>query len=542
VIAGPADEGENPEGGKFMARASSVRRTLATAWYPARMQDALFPRLHDALAGGAALVCGGESIGWRELAGLSAAHAERLIERGVRPGATVALWTEPGLGTLVAAIALVESGYVLLPLDPKLGAKELDHIARDAQPEIALAITPSAHSGKLGAVVTLDAAPTPLSPSSDRVRPVSAADPALLLYTSGTTGLPKGVLLSSAALAHGLDALAEAWDWTERDTIVHALPVFHVHGLVLGLFGAIRRGGRLRWVPRFSPSELAGALAEESSERSAVLFAVPTMYHRLAEAAEHDAGVRDALSAARLLVSGSAALPAREHARIEALTGQRIVERYGMTETLITCAMRASEERTPGLVGAPVEGIEARLRTEEGALLSLPDSGGAIGELEVRGPTLLLGYLNQPEATEAVRSPEGWFRTGDLASFEAGRVRIVGRKATDLIKCGGYRIGAGEVEGALLEHPLVAEAAVVGAPDPDLGERIVAFVVLRGEVEPKALEDHVASLLSPHKRPREVRRVSALPRNAMGKVQKQGLRALLDGAPADGQPSGEAPA
>jgi malonyl-CoA/methylmalonyl-CoA synthetase len=455
----------------------------------------------------------------------------------VRPGATVALWTEPGLGTLVAAIALVERGYVLLPLDPKLGARELEHIARDAQPEIALAITPSAHTGKLGAVVTLDAAPTPLSPSSDRVRPVSAADPALLLYTSGTTGLPKGVLLSSAALAHGLDALAEAWDWTERDTIVHALPVFHVHGLVLGLFGAIRRGGRLRWVPRFAPDALAQALAEAAEHDDAVLFAVPTMYHRLAEAAEHDDAVRAALAGARLLVSGSAALPAREHARIEVLTGQRIVERYGMTETLITCAMRAREERTAGLVGAPIAGLEARLRTEEGEIVPLPDSAGAIGELEVRGPTLLLGYLHQPEATRAVLSAEGWFATGDLASFEAGRVRIVGRKATDLIKCGGYRIGAGEVEGALLEHPAVAEAAVVGAPDPDLGERIVAFVVLRAEVDAKALEDHVARLLSPHKRPRELRRVSALPRNAMGKVQKQGLRALLDDPAADGQAS-----
>jgi len=439
----------------------------------------------------------------------------------------VALYTDPSASTLAAAVALVQAGYVLLPLDPRLGERELEHIARDADPEVALALDPAAVSGRLGAVVTLETAAPPRLLDPGTLRPLTAADPALLLYTSGTTGMPKGVLLSSEALAYDLDALADAWDWTSADTIVHALPVFHVHGLVLGLFGAIRRGGCLRWVPRFSPEAITAALSIESARegRHAVLFAVPTMVHRLAEYAETNAACRDALAGARLLVSGSAALPGREHERIERLAGQRMIERYGMTETLITCAMRADGDRRAGVVGKPIAGIEVRLRRHE--------EDDAMGELQVRGPTLMLGYLNLPDATAEVMR-DGWFSTGDLAVIEDdGVVRLVGRMATDLIKCGGYRIGAGEIEGALLEHPAIAEAAVLGAPDPDLGERIVAFVVLRrghtfdGAVEDAALIDHVAKLLSPHKRPREIHRVAALPRNAMGKVQKKHLLDVL---------------
>lgn len=478
----------------------------------------LFPRLLDADPTAIALRVGDEMLSYRELAGLVTAHRIRLDGLHVTPGATVALYTDPSVSTLAAAVALVQAGYVLLPLDPKLGERELEHIARDADPEVALAVDPAAVSGKLGAVVTLETAVPPRLLDPGSLRPLTAADPALLLYTSGTTGLPKGVQLSSEALASDLDGLADAWAWTDADTIVHALPVFHVHGLVLGLFGAIRRGGCLRWVPRFSPEAVTEALSAESARegRHAVLFAVPTMVHRLAEHAETSEACRDALRGARLLVSGSAALPSREHERIERLAGQRMIERYGMTETLITCAMRADGDRRAGVVGKPIAGIEVRLR---------PGEDEAMGELEVRGPTLMLGYLNRPDATAELMR-DGWFSTGDLAVIEDdGVVRLVGRKATDLIKCGGYRIGAGEIEGALLEHPAIAEAAVLGTPDPDLGETIVAFVVLRRDhtVDDAAIIDHVAKLLSPHKRPRAIHRVAALPRNAMGKVQKKHL-------------------
>jgi malonyl-CoA/methylmalonyl-CoA synthetase len=221
-------------------------------------------------------------------------------------------------------------------------------------------------------------------------------------------------------------------------------------------------------------------------------------------------------------------LPVREIHRIERATGQRIVERYGLTETIMNCAAQADGDRTPGSVGPPLPGVEVRLLDDAGIELDPETDGGdAIGEVVVRGPNLFLGYLNRPEATEAVMR-EGWFHTGDLATRAVdGSLRIVGRRATDLIKTGGYKVGAGEVEAALMEHPAVAEAAVTGEPDDRLGERIVAWVVLRdavGEASPRDLEDHVAGLLAPHKRPREVRFLEALPRNEMGKVRKTDLK------------------
>jgi malonyl-CoA/methylmalonyl-CoA synthetase len=229
---------------------------------------------------------------------------------------------------------------------------------------------------------------------------------------------------------------------------------------------------------------------------------------------------------ARLLVSGSAALPAVDHERIERLSGQRIVERYGMSETLMNTSIRADGDRRAGYVGPPLEGVEIRLLDDDGDPIEAADDE-TIGEIAVRGPNLFLGYLNRPDATaEAV--VDGWFRTGDLATRAPdGYIRIVGRRATDLIKSGGFKIGAGEIEGALLEHPDVREAAVTGEPDPDLGERIVAWIVPGDGASPSTQElaDHVARLLTPHKRPRVVHLVDELPRNEMGKVQKQRLSA-----------------
>jgi malonyl-CoA/methylmalonyl-CoA synthetase len=288
---------------------------------------------------------------------------------------------------------------------------------------------------------------------------------------------------------------------------------------VLGTLGPARHGCRLVHVGRFSPE----AVAQELSAGGTMLFAVPTMYHRLAAAAEEDPAVGAALGKARILVSGSAALPAREHERIERLSGQRIVERYGLTETLMNCSVRFSGDRRPGYVGLPLPGVEVRIVDDDGSVVDEPDT---IGEVEVRGPNVFLGYLNRPEATAGAMRGD-WFRTGDLAARAPdGYVRIVGRRSTDLIKTGGYRVGAGEVEGALLEHPGVAEAAVTGEPDDDLGERIVAWVVPAEGARPEERElvDHVATLLSAHKRPRRIRFVDALPRNDMGKVVKAALK------------------
>jgi malonyl-CoA/methylmalonyl-CoA synthetase len=220
-------------------------------------------------------------------------------------------------------------------------------------------------------------------------------------------------------------------------------------------------------------------------------------------------------------VSGSAALAAAEHARIEALCGQRIVERYGMTETLMITAVRADGERRAGYVGLPLDGVEVRVVGDDG--LDLAPDDATIGDVLVRSPALFDGYLGRPDAT-AAGYRDGWFATGDLGTLATdGYLRLVGRRGTDLIKTGGYRVGAGEIEAAMLEHPGVAEVAVAGIPDDDLGERIVAWVVARpgADVSADALVDHVAASLTPHKRPRVVEFVDSLPRNAMGKVQKR---------------------
>ncbi len=347
-------------------------------------------------------------------------------------------------------------------------------------------------------------------------------DPALVVYTSGTTGPPKGAVVPRRALAATLDALADAWQWTGDDVLVHGLPLFHVHGLVLGVLGPLRRGGSVRHLGRFSPE---GA-ARELNDGATMLFGVPTMYHRIAESLPGDPELAKALAGARLLVSGSAALPVHDHERIAAATGRRVIERYGMTETLMNTSVRADGEPRAGTVGVPLPGVELRLVEEDGSPIEELD-GESVGEIQVRGPNLFTEYLNRPDATAAAFTPDGFFRTGDMAVRDPdGYVRIVGRKATDLIKSGGYKIGAGEIENALLEHPGVREAAVTGEPDPDLGERIVAWVVPSDPAAPPALEalaDHVAGRLAPHKRPRVVRHVDALPRNEMGKIMKRAL-------------------
>jgi malonyl-CoA/methylmalonyl-CoA synthetase len=273
-------------------------------------------------------------------------------------------------------------------------------------------------------------------------------------------------------------------------------------------------------VGRFS----AEAIVDAVSGGATMVFGVPTMYRRLAEAAETDPSVAAALRGARLLISGSAPLPVAEHERIARLTGRGVLERYGMTETLMNTAVRADGAPGPGTVGEPVAGVALRLVDEEGVTLDVADDE-TIGEIEVRGPNLFLGYLGRPDAT-ADAMHDGWFRTGDIATRDKrGYIRIVGRRATDLIKSGGYKIGAGEIEAALREHPAVDDAAVAGEPDSDLGERVIAWVVLRPEAEASEAEliAHVAGQLAPHKRPRRVRFLDELPRNELGKVQKKRL-------------------
>lgn len=471
--------------------------------------SALFPLL-EAPDDRVVLRVGEASLTAKQLQARCVGQLRELEARGLERGAHVGVWTQPSIDTCVTLLANAAAGFVTVPLDPKLGPRELGHVLSDARPLVTCAADADAVKDKANVPV--------LSPAQPREGSIAFRqldrEPLLVLYTSGTTGLPKGAVISSASVAFDLDGLAAAWQWTREDTVVHALPLFHVHGLVLGLFGSVRAGGALHWFPKFEPAAVANALAA----RRSMLFAVPTMYHRFSEST--DRAIVEGLRAARVLVSGSAALAQRDQQRLESLTGQRVLERYGLTETLINTAVRAGASFPPGSVGQAVEGVDLQLVDDARQPVPL----GTMGEVAVRGPNVFLGYLNRPDATAAVLDERGWFFTGDLGTMDAaGHLRIVGRRATDLIKCGGYKVGAGEVEAALLEHPMVKEAAVVGRPDPDLGERIVAFVVVREPVDPKALEQHVADLASPHKRPREVHLVEELPRNAMGKLVKSRL-------------------
>ena len=473
----------------------------------------LFPPLLDPPAG-EALRFGERSLTYGGLRDAAAAVAARVESEG-----RVAVWAEPVIETAVATIGAIAAGVAVVPINPAIGERELEHVLADSRPRRVLCAPGATLASGILDLPRLDVDVEERGGELPAESELEA--PALVLYTSGTTGPPKGAVIPRRAVASNLDALAKAWDWTERDVLVHGLPLFHVHGLVLGTLGPVRLGCRLRHVGRFAPEAVAEALAEDGT----MLFGVPTMYHRLAEATETDAAIAKALAGARLLVSGSAALPVREHRRLERTTGQRVVERYGLTETLMNCSVRASGERRPGYVGLPLDGIEVRLSGDGGEILDTRDDE-TIGEVEIRGPNVFLEYLNRPDATAAAMR-DGWFRTGDLATRAAdGYVRIVGRRATDLIKTGGFKVGAGEVEAALLEHPSVLEAAVTGEPDDDLGERIVAWIVPRAGTRPKERElaEHVALLLAPHKRPRDVRYLEALPRNEMGKVKKTALK------------------
>ncbi len=422
----------------------------------------------------------------------------------------VAILATPTAATVLAVTGCLIAGVPFVPVPADVGAAERRHIITDSAAQAWLGPAPGEEPGSEG----LPHIPVRLHARSwHRYAEPPPQATAMIIYTSGTTGLPKGVVLSRRAIAADLDALAEAWQWTADDVLVHGLPLFHVHGLVLGLLGSLRIGNRLVHTGKPTPAGYAQASSEAGGT---MYFGVPTVWSRVVA----DSSAARALRPARLLVSGSAPLPVPVFEGLTALTGHRPVERYGTSESLITLSTRADGERRPGSVGLPLAGVQTRLVDDVGG--PAPHDGDTVGRLLVRTPTMFDGYLNLPDATAAAFDADGWYRTGDVATIDGGGMhRIVGRESVDLIKSGGYRVGAGEIETALLGHPGVEEVAVVGLPDEDLGQRIVAFVV--GAAAPEVLIEFVALELSVHKRPREVRIVDALPRNAMGKVLKKQL-------------------
>ena len=454
-----------------------------------------------------AVTVGDATTSWDDLLAAADATAARLT--GAR---AVAVCAAPTMSTVTAIVAGLRAGVAVVPIAHDAGHEERRHILNDSG---AVAVL-GEHQWDDLEIPTL-----PLGGAGDSVPSGGTVDDlngaALVMYTSGTTGAPKGVLLPESAIASCLDGLADAWGWTADDHLVHGLPLFHVHGLVLGVLGALRRGSRLTHTVRPTPEAYAAA-------GGTLYFAVPTVWSRVV----NDATSARALSSARAIVSGSAALPVPVFEGLRELTGLEALERYGMTETLITLSTRIDGERRPGHVGMPLAGVATRIRADDGTLA--PHDGETIGTLEVRGATVGAGYLGRPEATAASITEDGWFVTGDSAVIGPdGMHRIAGRTSVDIIKSGGYKVGAGEVETSILGFPGVAEVAVVGVADDDLGQRIEAAVVPQAgaDINPDAVIDHVARQLSIHKRPRRVHIVESLPRNALGKVQKARLTEQL---------------
>lgn len=440
----------------------------------------------------------GVTLSRSDLIGAATSVAER-----VAGAHRVAVLATPTAATVLAVTGCLLAGVQVVPVPADVGVAERRHMLADSGAQAWLGPVPAETEGLPHIPVRLRAR------SWHRYPEPSPDDVAMVIYTSGTTGPPKGVQLSRRAIAADLDALADAWQWTADDVLVHGLPMYHVHGLVLGLLGSLRVGNRFVHTGKPTPAGYAAA-------GGTLYFGVPTVWSRVAA----DQAAAEALKPARLLVSGSAALPVPVFDKLVAVSGHRPIERYGASESLITVSTRADGERRPGWVGLPLAGVQTRLVDDNGD--PVPHDGETVGRLQVQGPTMFEGYLNRPDATAEAFDADGWYCTGDVAVVDAGGMhRIVGRESVDLIKSGGFRIGAGEIETVLLGHPDVAEVAVVGFPDADLGQRIVAYVV--GSANPDDLIQFVAQQLSVHKRPREVRIVESLPRNALGKVLKKQL-------------------
>jgi malonyl-CoA/methylmalonyl-CoA synthetase len=411
---------------------------------------------------------------------------------------------------VVAHIAALRLGLVVVPANTAYRKAEIAHLINDARPAAAVIGDDEARGwvSELapGAVVVgpdVDLPPGPVP----RMDQAAAADPAMIGYTSGTTGRPKGAVLTHGNLLAGVEAVRLAWRWTAADRLILALPLFHMHGLGVGLHGTLVTGGSAVLLPRFDADEVIASVA---GEQATMFFGVPTMYSRLVEA-EGAA----ALGALRLCVSGSAPLDPDLHRRMFERTGQVVLERYGMTETVMLVSNPYEGERRPGSVGWPLPGVELRLRGD-----------GDTGEILVKGPNVFAGYWDRPEATAEAFDAGGWFATGDIGRWEDGYLRIVGRQK-ELIISGGFNVYPREVEDVLVAHPGVAEAAVVGMPSAEWGEIVVAAVV-------RAPGDHTESdllmawcrdRLAPFKCPRRVSFVAALPRNALGKVLRDQVTA-----------------
>jgi malonyl-CoA/methylmalonyl-CoA synthetase len=477
-----------------------------------------------------ALCAGAETFSYRELADRADRVAAALLgEADDLQEKRIGVLVPPGADYVAAQWGIWRAGGTFVPLSLAGSPQEISYAVDDAEisclvttPEKARELPANASSRSLcidDALVT---------PAGEKLFPAITPDRrAMMVYTSGTTSKPKGVVTTHGCLTAQIESLVEAWRWSDQDRIPLFLPLHHVHGIVNVLGCALWLGALVETFGRFDATEIFPRVAADAYT---VFMAVPTIYVKMIEALEKmeepaRAGVVGGFARLRLMVSGSAALPAGVHRRWEEITGQKLLERYGMTEIGMALSNPYEGERRPGSVGLPLPGVQVRLKNDEGRVVTAEDEPG---EIQVRGATVFLEYWNRPGIT-AESFDAGWFRTGDIAVRERGYYRIMGRSSVDIIKSGGYKLSALEIETVLLDHPDIAECAVLGVEDPTWGESVAAVVVLRRDtpLSEESLRDWCKDRMSPYKVPRLYKFVDTLPRNAMGKVTKPDVKKLF---------------
>jgi malonyl-CoA/methylmalonyl-CoA synthetase len=473
----------------------------------------------------------GTQLSYAGLRGETARYAAALLSLGVRPGDRVAVQVEKSAEAVLLYLACLRMGAVFVPINVVNAPQEVEYFLRDSQPCLVVGRPDSreelmalARRAGVAEVVTLgtqgDGTLAELARQADPAAGGALAQPAAalaaLVYTSGTTGRSKGAMLTRGNLASNAAVLARAWRFTAADTVLHALPLYHVHGLFVAINTVLASASALLLLPKFEAAAVLSHLGEAT-----VFMGVPTHYTRLLKEPRLE---RRACAHVRLFVSGSAPLLAETHREFYARTGHMILERYGMTETLMNASNPYDGERVPGSVGPPLPGVQIRVTD--------PSSGDvhggveAIGTLEIRGPNVCSGYWGDADKTREAFTADGWFRSGDLGRIDVrGYVHIVGRHK-DLVISGGYNVYPKEVETELDALPGVAESAVFGVPHPDLGEGVTAAVVLEAgaALSENEILEVIGGRVARYKVPRRVLLVAELPRNAMGKVQKNVLR------------------
>jgi len=465
-----------------------------------------------------------QELTFGQIADRAARVAAVLRRHGLEPGDRVAVYLANRVEFIDLFLACVQSGLVLVPINVLYREREIAHIVEDSQPKLIVATQAQRGRFPTGSpVVDVEelAREADAAPSGSVPRPAIDGDaPAAIVYTSGTTGRSKGAVLTHNNFAANAAALVTCWNITSADRYLAVLPLFHVHGLANGICCWLASGCTMRLVERF---DITKALDWFDDFQPTLFFGVPTIYVRLLELPAADAKAIGARM--RLFVSGSAPLPPHVLEQFREKFGHTILERYGMSETLMLTSNLLEGERRAGTVGWPLPGTSVTVRDRQGQ----PVPANEPGEVWVKGPTVFPGYWRNPDAT-ARAFTDGWFKTGDLGELDAAGCLTLRGRATELIISGGFNIYPREIEEVLLEQPGVREAAVVGAPDARRGEVPVAYVVTDGGVDCDALRERCAASLASFKAPRAVIRLDALPRNAMGKLQKH----LLAKPPASG--------